>query len=72
VNVLSLIHPHVYFPTYSNSLKQVGKHLWCEQVNLEASGLESIIWRTRWENEHDPEWKAKLADYNRTDCLVLR
>ena len=27
VNILSLIYPHIYFPTYSNSLKEIGSYL---------------------------------------------
>jgi predicted RecB family nuclease len=27
VNVLSIISPHIYFPTYSNSLKEIAKYL---------------------------------------------
>jgi len=72
VNVLSLVHPHVYFPTYSNSLKEIGKRLGSENLKLETTGLQSIIWRTEWETERKAEWKAKLVDYNRTDCLSLR
>jgi predicted RecB family nuclease len=72
VNVLSLVHPHFYFPTYSSSLKEIGKRLGCENMKLETTGLQSIIWRTEWEAERNAEWKAKLVDYNRTDCLTLR
>ncbi len=72
VNVLSLVHPHVYFPTYSSSLKAIASHLGSEHLKLKITGLESIIWRTRWEAERNAEWKAKLEDYNRTDCLLLR
>lgn len=72
VNVLSLVHPHVYFPTYSSSLKEIGKRLGNADLKLETTGLQSIIWRTEWEAEHSAEWKAKLVDYNRTDCVALR
>jgi predicted RecB family nuclease len=72
VNVLSLVRPHVYFPTYSSSLKEVGKRLGCANLKLETTGLQSIIWRTEWEVERDVELKARLMDYNRTDCLALR
>src|SRR5262249_46378300 len=37
VNILSLIHAHVYFPTYSNGLKDVGKFLGCHWTEPEAS-----------------------------------
>ncbi len=72
VNVLALVHPHVYFPTCSSSLKEIGKRLGCADLNPEITGLQSIIWRTEWEADRNAEWKAKLVDYNRTDCLALR
>ena len=49
VNVLSLIYAHVYFPTYSNSLKDIGKYLGYRWSAAEASGLQRIVWRRRWE-----------------------
>ena len=72
VNVLSLIYPHVYFPTFSNSLKDLGGHLGCQWPEPGATGLESIIWRTQWDRGDSPDLKTRLLDYNRTDCLTLR
>ena len=72
VNVLALIYGHVYFPTYSNSLKDIGRvlgHRWSE---LNASGAQSIVWRSRWEASHDERLKAKLLQYNVEDCIALR
>src|SRR5205823_10882495 len=43
VNVLSVIHPHVYFPTFSNSLKDVGRFLGFERTNENATGLQCIV-----------------------------
>ena len=72
VNVLSLVYPHVYFPAYSNGLKEIGKRLAGENLKLETTGLQSVIWRTEWELEQNHDLKAKLVDYNRTDCVALR
>ncbi|OGA43038.1 MAG: hypothetical protein A3G24_14775, partial [Betaproteobacteria bacterium RIFCSPLOWO2_12_FULL_62_13] len=72
VNVLSLIYPHVYFPTFSNSLKDLGTHLGCDWPESGATGLESIIWRNEWEGGDGPDLKKRLVDYNRTDCSALR
>src|SRR6202021_558352 len=33
-NVLSVIHPHVYFPTYSNGLKDIGRFLGFERADV--------------------------------------
>jgi len=38
----------------------------------EATGLHTIIWRTEWEAQHEPHLKAKLVEYNRTDCVLLK
>jgi len=52
-------------------LKEIGRYLgfhWPEGV---GSGLESIVWRSRWEVSRDPEEKQRLLDYNRLDCEAL-
>lgn len=71
VNVLSLVYPHVYFPTYSNSLKEIISHLDPNLVRLEATGLDSIAWRMRWESARDSSLKARLLEYNQADCTAL-
>jgi predicted RecB family nuclease len=72
VNVLHMIHRHVYFPTYSNTLKEIGKFLGCRWSSPEASGIQSIVWRERWEQTHDPALKEVLMTYNREDCMALK
>jgi predicted RecB family nuclease len=72
VNVLSLVYAHVYFPTYSNSLKEVGACLGCSWSDPDASGLQSLVWRKRWEGTSDEQWKQKLLTYNLEDCQALK
>jgi predicted RecB family nuclease len=72
VNVLSIVHSHVYFPTYSNGLKDIGNILGCKWTDSKASGIQSIIWRQLWEESRRPELKAKLIEYNRQDCMALK
>jgi hypothetical protein len=72
VNILSLVYPHVYFPTYSNSLKEITTHLDPNLVRLKATGLDSIAWRMRWESVRDSSLKARLVEYNQADCTALR
>ena len=72
VNVLSVIHASVYFPTFSNGLKEVGRYLSCTWTDENASGLQSLVWRARWEQARDPAWKEKLVIYNAEDCAALR
>jgi RNase_H superfamily/Transposase IS66 family len=71
VNLLSLIFAHIYFPTYSNGLKEIAGHLGFRWSGSPASGLEAIIWRQRWEASKDPSLKDALLRYNREDCEAL-
>jgi predicted RecB family nuclease len=72
VNVLSTIHASVYFPTFSNSLKEIGRHLGCTWTEKNVSGLQSLVWRARWEQTGEQGWKDKLLTYNAEDCAALR
>ncbi len=72
VNVLTTIHASVYFPTFSNGLKAVGRHLGCTWTDENASGLQSLVWRARWEQAREPVWKDKLLSYNAEDCVALK
>jgi hypothetical protein len=72
VNVLSAIHTSVYFPTFTNGLKEVGHYLGCTWTEADASGLQSLVWRARWEQSRDQCWKDKLLTYNAEDCAALR
>jgi predicted RecB family nuclease len=71
VNLLPLIFAHIYFPTYSNGLKEIAGHLGFRWSGSPASGLEAIIWRQRWEASKDPSLKDALLRYNREDCEAL-
>src|SRR5436305_11873574 len=72
VNTLSLIYSHIYFPTYSNGLKDVGGCLGCSWTESDASGIQSVVWRKRWEATRGVEWKQRLTMYNLEDCAALR
>src|SRR5437660_7176344 len=72
VNTLSVVYSHFYFPCYSNGLKDVGAYLGSSWSEPEASGLQSVVWRRRWEATKDDEWKRKLLTYNQGDCAALK
>jgi predicted RecB family nuclease len=72
VNVLSVVYAHAYFPCYSNGLKDVAGCLGCSWSDPQASGLQSVVWRKRWEATHGDEWRNRLVAYNREDCAALR
>jgi hypothetical protein len=72
INTVSILYSHIYFPTYSNSLKDIGRCLGCKWNDPDASGLQSIVWRKRWETSHDDQLKQKLIAYNLEDCAALK
>jgi predicted RecB family nuclease len=72
VNVLSIVHPHIYFPTYSNGLKEIGRFLGYARVQEDVTGLQTIPWRKDWETNKDLGLKSKLIQYNQDDCTELR
>ena len=72
VNVLSVIYAHVYFPTYSNGLKDIGKLLGFHWTEADASGIQSIVWRRRWEETCLVTFKDMLTTYNLEDWAALK
>jgi predicted RecB family nuclease len=70
-NILSIIYSSVYFPVYSNGLKQIGAHLGCRWSAPEASGLQCIVWRRRWEESRDEDLRRTIETYNLEDCAAL-
>ena len=71
INVLSAMYGQVYFPAFSNGLKEIASVLgyaWKEEV---LCGIESIVWRQRWDSSNDPSTKERLVRYNIQDCEAL-
>lgn len=71
-NLLSLIFAHIYFPTYSNGLKDLARFVGFDWSEPNATGAQAVVWRSEWEQSHDPALKQKLVDYNADDCEGLR
>jgi predicted RecB family nuclease len=71
VNVLSVIYAQIYFPTYSNGLKDIAQYLGFQWSNRPASGLRALMWRHQWELTTDPIMKQQLITYNLEDCEAL-
>jgi len=70
-NVLSLVRTNLYFPTYSNGLKDIAGYLgykWSEPI---ASGVQSLVWRNDWDETHADSAREKLITYNADDCDAL-
>jgi predicted RecB family nuclease len=72
VNVLSVLYPHVYFPTFTNGLKEIAQFLGCRWTDPGASGIQSVVWRSRWTASGNDEWKQRLITYNAEDCAALQ
>ena len=71
INLLSFIYAQVYFPTYSNGLKEITGYLGFQWSGSPLSGIDSIVWRDRWEVSRDPALAQAVLDYNRQDCEAL-
>jgi predicted RecB family nuclease len=71
VDVHAAIRTNVYFPVYSNSLKDIASFLGASWAGPVRSGPDSIVWRRRWETTKDARLKDELLRYNHEDCLAL-
>jgi len=72
INILSVISLHIYLPTYSNSLKEIGGFLGYQWSDPSSSGVQTLAWRDRWLSDREPFLKAKLIRYNYEDCVALK
>ena len=68
VNLVGCIYGKVYFPTFSNSLKEVGRYLGFEWAWPRASGAATPLLRRAWELGADDGLKHELIGYNMDDC----
>ena len=72
VNLLSVIFAQVYFPTFSNGLKDIAGSFGFKWTVADSSGLRAIVWRHQFESGQDTSAKARLLAYNAEDCLALK
>jgi len=70
-NIVSVIYGHIYFPTYSNGLKDIAAFLGYRWSTEEPSGQRSLLLRHRWEIEGSTTVKQELIAYNSDDCGAL-
>lgn len=71
INLLGYIYGRIYFPTYSNGLKEIASYLGFRWSMEDASGIHSILWRSEWDRSNDEIWKNNLIRYNADDCEAL-
>jgi predicted RecB family nuclease len=68
VNLVGCIYGRIYFPTFSNSLKEVGRYLGFEWNWPQASSAAAPSLRRAWELGGDEGLKRELIGYNMDDC----
>lgn len=71
-DVHSRIRTNVFFPAYSNRLKDIAGSLGFRWAGPITTGVESLVWRREWESTRDDELKDELLQYNREDCQALQ
>ena len=71
-NLLSFTYAQIYFPTYSNRLKEIANYLGFAWSEPDASGLRSVAWRSEWEATRNPIIRQRLLTYNADDCEALQ
>ncbi len=68
VNLVAYIYGSIYFPTYSNGIKEVGRHLGFNWAWPHASGASAVLLRKAWELSVRGDFKNLLITYNMDDC----
>jgi hypothetical protein len=69
-DVHGAIRTNVFFPVYSHSLKEIATLPGFRWQGPVRSGIDSIVWRHKWEEAGDAAAKEALLRYNQEDCLA--
>ncbi|MDJ0692409.1 MAG: TM0106 family RecB-like putative nuclease [Xenococcaceae cyanobacterium MO_188.B32] len=73
ININSYVYGKIYFPTFSNKLKEIGLLIGASWTSPNSSGLQSIAWRYKWEeNNAHSAYKENLLNYNQEDCNAIK
>ena len=68
INLIDSIYGKIYFPTYSNSLKDVARYLGFKWTWPQVTGAATPLLRKVWELSPKEESKDLLICYNMDDC----
>ena len=68
MNILTVIVGQVYFPTYSNGIKDIASWLDFAWNDPALIGANSIACRSDWQRSKDSSSKIRLVTYNANDC----
>lgn len=71
VNAIPVLFAQIYFPTFSNGLKDIADCLGFKWSEVEPAGSKTIIWRNAWEESKSPHLRERLSTYNAEDCQAL-
>lgn len=71
VNLLAVTFAQVYFPTFSNGLKEIAGYLGFRWSDPAVTGMQSISWRHEWETATSFSTKQALLTYNAQDCEAV-
>ena len=72
VNLLSFVFARIYFPTFSNGLKEIAGYLGFRWSGSPASGLEAIVWRHRLGGDPGtPRRSRRFSTTTEQDCEAL-
>ncbi len=72
INVNSYIYGKIYFPIFSNRLKEIGLFMDASWPLKISSGLQSLAWRYNWQETKSSMYKDDLLIYNNKDCSTLK
>jgi len=72
INIVNSIYGKIYFPVYSNRLKELGNYIGATWSSANASGIQSLVWRHQWNDTQDVKYKQLLITYNLEDCIALK
>lgn len=71
INLHTLLSNNLYFPTFTNGLKEISNYIGYSWQMENASGLQSVIYRKKWELNVSDNLKEWLIEYNRCDCEAV-
>ncbi len=71
LNLLNVIYGKIYFPAYSNSLKEIARFLGFSWTHPQASGGAALLMRRCYELTGDEDMRRALVTYNKEDCRAV-
>jgi predicted RecB family nuclease len=71
LNLISVMFAKIYFPTFSNGLKEIAHYLGYEWSAAPVSGVQTIAWRETWSSVRESPVQIRLIRYNTDDCQAL-